>query len=85
MACPSCGAETNERTVFCTQCGMAKRQLKWDGLGFGGVFSLFIFFVIIVGITTMMPSPEEREVPDSGLALSVSVGMGSFPGKWRIR
>ena len=76
MACPDCGAETNERTAFCTQCGtsipkqrgIAKRILKWGGLGFGGLLVLFIVIVIVVGITTETPSPEEQEMPARALS-----------------
>ena len=84
MACPNCGAETNERTAFCTQCGtslprqrgMAKRILKWGGLGCGGVLALFIVIVIVVGITAESPSPEELEVP--GRALSSGTPSSAF-------
>ena len=78
MACPKCGAETNERTAFCTQCGTSllkqrgtvRRILKWGGLGCGGLLVLFIVIVVVGGITTETPSPEEQEMParavDSG-------------------
>ena len=84
MACPNCGAETNEWTAFCTQCGaslrkqrgMAKRILKWSGLGCGGVLALSIVIVIVVGITTETPSPEEQEMP--GRALSSGTPSPAF-------
>ena len=76
MACPKCGAETNERTAFCTQCGtsllkqrgIARRILKWGGLGCGGLLVLFIVVVVVVGITTETPLPEEQEMPARAVA-----------------
>ena len=75
MACPNCGADANERTAFCTQCGTslpkrpgAKRILKWGGLGCGGLLGLFIVIAIVVGITTGTPPPEEQETPTRALS-----------------
>ena len=55
---------------------MAKRILKWGGLGCGGVLALFIVIVIVVGITAESPSPEEQEVP--GRALSSGTPSPAF-------
>ena len=75
MACPNCGTETSERTAFCTKCGTslpkrrgtAKKIFKWCGLGCGGLLGLFIVILIVVGITTGTPSPEEKETPARAL------------------
>ena len=76
MACPNCGAETSERTAFCTQCGTslpkqlgtAKKIFKRGGLGCGGLLVLFIVIVVVVRITTGIPSPEEQETPAGTLS-----------------
>ena len=73
MDCPSCGHETSERAVFCTQCGTSlpkqgttvKRFYKWGGIGCGGVLGLFVVIVIIAALTTETPTRDERDAPDS--------------------
>ena len=80
LTCLNCGAETSERTVFCTQCGTslpkprstAKQIFKWGGIGCGSLLGLFIVIVIVVGITAGTPSPEEQKTTTSPLSSETS-------------